>query len=114
MIDVFYDVDYIKPFNRDESHYSHYYKYCLIKPVGNFTHYNIATNIDKDTNISGNIEFEELNDDIEPWVKHMEKMAFKRDFEVEKHIIDKEYNIKNVAKLMQKIYLNGEQNENII
>lgn len=49
MIDVFYDVDYIKPFNRDESHYSHYYKYCLIKPIGNFTYYNIATNIDKDT-----------------------------------------------------------------
>ena len=30
MIDAFYEVEYIKPFDRNESYYSHYYNYCLI------------------------------------------------------------------------------------
>ena len=49
MIDAFYEVDYIKPFDRNESYYSHYYKYCLIKPFTNVTHYNIAINPNKET-----------------------------------------------------------------
>lgn len=49
MIDIFYDVEYIEPFDKNKHYYSHYYKYCLIKPLGNFSHYNIATTINKTT-----------------------------------------------------------------
>lgn len=73
-----------------------------------------STSIDKNTNISSNITFEDLNANIESWIKDIEKIDFQRDFEVEKHIKNDEYNIKNVAKLMQNIYLGGEKNENII
>lgn len=52
MINNFYNVDTVKQFDRDKSYYSHYYKYCLVKPLGNYVSYNIATRVEQNTKIA--------------------------------------------------------------
>ena len=50
MINAFYEIDKVKTFDRDKSHYSRYYDFFVIKPVGNYSYYNVATKVDSSTN----------------------------------------------------------------
>lgn len=63
-----------------------------------------SENIDKNTDITGNVFYKRLNESPKEWAKEINKIDLNRK-NVEEIIQNSEYNIKKVAKKMENIYL---------
>lgn len=63
-----------------------------------------SENIDKNTDITGNVFYKKLSESPKEWAKEIKQINIKRK-KVEEMVKDSEYNIKKVAKKMEKIYL---------
>ena len=63
-----------------------------------------SNNIDKNTDITGNIFYENLNNTPKKWAEKIESINLDRN-DIKEKFQNSEYDIKNVAKRMENIYL---------